>query len=237
MVILLLCAAAFGQAAGPATRPETFHVRGTITDPLDAVVPGAKVTLQNEQLNKVVDTNNAGIYEADLPLGSYTMMVQMRGFRLYRRPLFRVTTAPSNIILNATLLVGDPCGDMIVVNSSGEPATNEQYIAATEHCRREQYISVPSKDGVPFELSIRYENRATVGNDFSYAGERTGIYKGPVFVAYNLFSLRADEVVYSPAKRTMKARGHVLVTNESGAEQHTNSAIFRIEDGRAIPLQ
>jgi hypothetical protein len=104
-------------------------VRGTITDPLDAVVPGAKVTLQNEQLNKVVDTNNAGIYEADLPLGSYTMMVQMRGFRLYRRPLFRVTTAPSNIILNATLLVGDPCGDMIVVNSSGEPATNEQYIA------------------------------------------------------------------------------------------------------------
>src|SRR5437879_6048387 len=134
LAILVLCGDLFGQSAVPATQ-QIFHIKGTITDPNDAVIPGAKITLQNEQLNKVEHTNNVGIYEADRPLGSYTMTAQVPGFRLYRRALFRVT-APSSIILNATLLVGNPCGDMVVGNSSGEAVTDDQWKAATEHCRR-----------------------------------------------------------------------------------------------------
>ena len=37
------------------------------------MVGGVKVTFQNEQLSKTVTTNNVGVYEADLPLGDYTM--------------------------------------------------------------------------------------------------------------------------------------------------------------------
>jgi hypothetical protein len=130
LVILLVCEYAFGQAG---TQPQTFHIRGTITDPLEAVIRGVKVTFQNEQSSKIVTTN----YEADLPLASYTMTAQSPGFRLYQRPLFRVTS-PNAAILNATLLVGKPCGDMIIVDGSGERVRDDQWKVAPEHCRREE---------------------------------------------------------------------------------------------------
>jgi len=122
---------------------------------LEGVIPGVKVTFQNEQLTRTVITNNVGVYEADLPLGDYTMTAQgPLGFRPCRRPLFRLPSATA--ILNATLLVGNPCGDMIIVNYSGEPVTDEQWNAATERCRGEELIPIPSGDGLPLQLSIRY---------------------------------------------------------------------------------
>jgi hypothetical protein len=228
-LLSLLCSDLFGQSAAQTT---TFHIRGTITDSLEAVIPGAKVTFLNEQLTTTVNTNSVGIYEADLPLGSYTMTAQVPGFRLYRRPLFRVT-APSNLILNAMLLVGNPCGDIIIVNSSGETVTADQYKAATEHCRRDDPFRIPSRDGVPFELSIRYGERRPIGSTYSYRGEKTREYETPVFVAYNLFSLQADSVIYDATTRTFQASGSVVAVDESGATRRADAMTFKIEDGRA----
>jgi hypothetical protein len=235
---LLLCATLFGQSTSAyspavAIQPQTFHIKGTITDPLEAVIRGVKVTFQSEQLSKTVTTNDVGVYEADLPFGNYTMTAQSSGFRVYGRPLFRVTV-PINPILNATLLVGDPCGDMIVVNRSGEPVTDEQWKAAREHCRREELIPIPSEGGVPFQLSIRSGTRSPIGNTNSYSGEKTSQYEVPVFVAYNLFSLRADKVIYDAKKRTIDASGNVVVVNESGSTQRSDSMAFRIKDSQVV---
>jgi hypothetical protein len=220
----------------PATQPQTFHVRGTITDPLEAVIRGVKVTFQNEHLTKTVTTNNVGVYEADLPLGDYTMTAQSPGFRFYRRPLFRVTSTASTV-LNATLLVGNPCGDMIIVNSSGKPVTDEQWKAATEHCRGEELIPIPSGDGLPFQLSILYGSRTPIGSTYSYIGEKTRQYETQVFVAYNLFSLQADKVTYDPQKRTIEASGNVVAVNESGTTQRAGSMAFKIENGQVALLR
>jgi len=125
-----------------------------------------------------VITNNVGVYEADLPLGDYTMTAQgPLGFRPCRRPLFRLPSATA--ILNATLLVGNPCGDMIVV-INGKPATQEQWEAATGRCRGEELIPIPSGDGLPLQLSIRYGSRTPSaeahnrGKRQRHRGERIG---------------------------------------------------------------
>lgn len=158
------------------------------------------------------------------------------GFRLYRRPFFRVTS-PSTAILNATLLVGNPCGDMIMVNSSGQPVTDEQWKAATERCRGEELIPIPSDDGERLQLSIRYGNRIPNGGNYSYTGETTPHYQTPVFVAYNLFSLQADKVTYDVQKRTIEANGNVIAVNESGTIQRANSMAFKIANGHVALIQ
>lgn len=201
LVVLLFCGTLLGQSASPPTQPKIFHVRGTITDPLAGVIPGVKVTFQNELLTTTVITNNIRVYEADLPLGDYTMTAQgPRGFRFYRRPLFRVTS-PVSAVINATLLVGPPCGDGIMIR--GTQVTAEQEMVSTDDCEREDLIQVPSGNGMPFQLSILYGSRTPVGNTYSYTGEKTPQYAAPVFVAYNLFSLQADRVTYDVEKRTI----------------------------------
>jgi hypothetical protein len=58
----------------------------------------------------------------------------------------------------------------------------------------------------------------------------------PVFVAYNLFTLRADRVVYDVQSRTLEATGNVVAENADGTIQRADSMKFRVENGEAIPL-
>jgi hypothetical protein len=235
--VLLFCGGLFSQSTAPANQPQTFHVQGTIKDPLEGVIPGVKVTFQNEQLTTIVTANNVGVYEADLPLGNYTMTAQgPRGFRIYHRPLFRVTSQ-ATVVLNATLLVGDPCAEMVIINVSGELVTDEQRRALTENCPGEELISIPAGDGLPFQLSVLYGSRTTVGNTCSYIGEKTPQYQAPVFVAYNLFSLQADKVIYDGQKRTIEANGHVVATDKSGATSRADSMAFKVKNGQVVLLR
>ncbi len=69
-------------------------IRGTVTDPSGAAIPGATVTLTNEETGvaRSVTTNNAGNYSfADLPVGSYKAQVELPGFK---------TAVRSKIVLN-----------------------------------------------------------------------------------------------------------------------------------------
>jgi hypothetical protein len=62
----------------------TATIRGTITDSTGAVVPGASVTVRNEEtgLTRSATTTSAGIYSfAELPVGSYRVEVELSGFK------------------------------------------------------------------------------------------------------------------------------------------------------------
>ncbi len=225
-MFLFLCARVSGQPAIPAN--QTLHVRGTITDPLEAVVSGVKVTFQSERFSQTVMTSDVGVYDIDLPPGDYTMTAEGRGFRKYRRPLFRLASPAS---LDATLLIGPPCGDMVIINSSGEPATEQQIEAATETCRREDLISIPPADGLPLQLSIRYGSRTQKGDICSYTGEVNGQFQTPVFVTYTLFSLRANRVRYDARSKKIEASGDVRTTSGSGHTDSANFMVFKIKKG------
>src|ERR1700721_3800053 len=225
LILLLPFGTAFGQVVIPVT--ETFHVRGTITDETTAVIPRAKVKFHSKQIGKTVTTNERGVYETDLPFGNYTMTAEVLGFRPYHRPLFRVTS-PKIVNFDFTLPVQGTC-DLTIVGTDGGTATPEDTRAAEEEfCLREDFFSIPSSDGVPFQVWIRYVRHNDSGGRYVYSGQKQPNYD-PVFVAYNLFSLRADEVTYDAKSRTITATGSVVVAYESGLISRAVSVAFKIE--------
>ena len=72
----MLCSSALGQNV-------TGSITGVVTDPSGAVVVGATVTAQNTETGvaTTAQTNEAGIYTIHfLPIGSYTLTVEAKGF-------------------------------------------------------------------------------------------------------------------------------------------------------------
>jgi hypothetical protein len=86
-ILILLAVPALAQRT-------SATVRGTVTDSSASVIPGATVTLQNESTGFTRDavTNEAGFYSfAELPIGTYTLSVELSGFK---------TATRTNIVLN-----------------------------------------------------------------------------------------------------------------------------------------
>jgi len=229
----LLSSILCGQTAQPARIP-TFHVQGTVTDSSGAVIPAAKVTFQTGQAITPLDTNAKGVYEADLPLGDYTMSAEMKGFRTYRRPRFRVVAAVS-LSFDVTLPVAGTC-DIQIVGESGHQVTQAEWNEAVQElCTRDEFVPVSSKEGSGFELYVRYGKRTRRSEGASEYSRGEMIYQDPVFVAYNLFSLQADRVVYFPKTQTLEASGNVVAEDQS-ARRTSAWMSYRIDDGQATPV-
>jgi hypothetical protein len=86
------------------------HISGTVADTSGAVVPGATVTITNEATGvsrPAITTSPAGFYAADdLPVGSYKINVEARGFKTTSVSGNSVT-AGGRLTVNATLEVGE----------------------------------------------------------------------------------------------------------------------------------
>ncbi len=92
---------AFGQA-------DRGSIEGTVTDPTGSAVPGAQIEVVNIETNSKLDfsTNEVGYYlAANLPIGSYRMMVRKEGFRtVVREPI--LVNAQSSLRVNFTFEIG-----------------------------------------------------------------------------------------------------------------------------------
>jgi len=217
-----------GPVSVPARQAQTFHVRGTVKY-VSARVPKVKVTFRRGESAQSVLTDDSGEYETDLPVGEYTMEARGRGFNTYRRPLFRVSE-PSKLTLDINLQSGG-CGDMVITNGSGGPPTDAEIYEAMANCRHEDLFPWSEDEG-RFQLLIQFDTRTQAGDVYSYGGASLD---DPVALAYNVFSLRADYAVYDAKKKTLEARGNVVVEDESGRSSAEVMA-YRLEDGRAIRL-
>src|SRR5438067_12877107 len=78
-----LVALIFLAAPADAQR-STGGIRGTVRDATQSVLPGATVTVSNEDtgLSRTVVTNSAGVYSVpDLPVGRYQVAAELQGFK------------------------------------------------------------------------------------------------------------------------------------------------------------
>ena len=85
---LFVCFCAFVRAQAPIGTLE-----GHITDPAAAVVSNAKVSVHNAQtgLTRTVESSHQGAFHfSDLPVGTYLLDVQARGFAPYSAPSIRI---------------------------------------------------------------------------------------------------------------------------------------------------
>jgi hypothetical protein len=244
IILALLCVSASAQSPPLANQTQTVHIQGTIVDPLGGGVPGTKVTFHNDQASQTVIANDKGFYQTDLPVGLYTMTAEgegpkYRGFGIFRRPLFRVEPA-TNLTLDAYFNVARFYCDVIQVNTSGAPITaataaEDSAEGRKDSCGGEDLIPIPSDDGVPFQLYIRYPRRSRSEGNYAYDSE-AGNFETLVLVEYNLFTLQARHVVYDAKHRRLEATGAVSVVDESGKTRRADSLAFKIENGRATPL-
>jgi hypothetical protein len=234
LVALLPCAVLFGQSASPVTQLQTFHIRGTIRAFNDFPVRGAEVTFESQKISITVSSDSSGFYEANLPVGLYTMTAKPveRSLQRYRRPLFRAAS-PTSLTFNITL---DPSGPFCDIKKPvlGQPLPADDGVRI---CGGGDSFPVPSQDKVPFELFIQYETRRPTDRGFTFnTGANLLGSQRPVFVAYNLFTLQADHVVYNVKNGTLEATGNVLADSSDGTVQHADSMTFKIENGEATPL-
>jgi hypothetical protein len=227
-----LCVLLFGQSPSPRKQPQTFHVQGTISDQSGNTIPDIEITFRGGDRNETINANGVGAYESDLPLGLYTMEVSASGVVRYRRPLFRLNT-PSNITFDAMLRLATLCGEQSS-GPSGEPATDDTGNASPpQSCDQEDFVSLPSKDGAPLQLYVRYRNRTTDGDTHNYFGETMPTYD-PVFAAYNLFSVEADSITYNARTSVLEARGNVVMEDKvkyESRKKYGDWMTFKIENG------
>lgn len=86
-ILLSLPALLLGLCVSAWCQNVTASLRGTVTDPSGAVVPGATVVIHNNATNtdvRTLSTDNTGSYDAPtLPYGTYTITVKKSGFKNY----------------------------------------------------------------------------------------------------------------------------------------------------------
>jgi hypothetical protein len=116
-VVMLLLAASTGQVFAQAVN--AGEIRGTVTDPSGAVVPGVNVAILNTQTGVKTDvvTNDAGIYDAlSILPGNYTITFGKEGFsKLVKQGIdLRIQV----ITVNAQLAVGTS-SQTVEVNAQG----------------------------------------------------------------------------------------------------------------------
>jgi hypothetical protein len=245
LVTLLGCAVLFGRSASPVTPLLTFHIDGTIQDYDGVPASGAEVTFQSDKTSKTVNADDRGFYEAVLPVGLYTMTTLYTGStqnpsvpllgkarrftKKYQHPLFRVSSR-TKVTLNVTFETEMSCDPPF---RKGHMATPKDF----QHiCGGTELFSIPSDDNIPFQLSIRYQGWRRDDQGFTYSDLKIPMFHDPVFVVYNLFTLRADKVVYDVKNQTLEATGNVLAGSSDGTAHHADSMIFKIENGEATLL-
>jgi len=114
VVLVAAAATAFAQV-------QTGSITGTVTDPSNAVLPGVTVTLTGEKLIGGAETqvtDSTGTYRFDrLPPGSYTVKLELQGFKTITRDDIRVSAAFVATV-NAKLEVGNVTESITVTGES-----------------------------------------------------------------------------------------------------------------------
>jgi hypothetical protein len=103
LILLLAAVSAFAQS-----QAINGSIRGRVTDAIGAAVPGAKVTVLNDQtgFTRALSTDDDGYYVfPNLPLGSYTVTIQKEGFTTERHSGV-VLTAGVEAVIEGQLKVG-----------------------------------------------------------------------------------------------------------------------------------
>jgi hypothetical protein len=100
---------AFALASLTFAQAPTGNIRGEITDPSGAVIPGATVKVTEVATARTLElkTNTAGMYAANLLIpGEYQVRIEVSGFKAFERHV--TVRAGDTIVVNAQLEVGTP---------------------------------------------------------------------------------------------------------------------------------
>ena len=93
-VVLVMFMAVFAgteaaQSSSPGHDTTMSSLVGTVIDKNDARIAGAVIRIENASYRKELQTDDNGVFQLELPAGSYRITVEMSGFKRYVIPSFR----------------------------------------------------------------------------------------------------------------------------------------------------
>ena len=141
-------------AALPLRAQYQASLRGTVTDPSGAVIPGATVTLTNTDTNQTLSSvsDGSGIYSFNaLPPGKFHLKAERQGFQT--KEVAQVVLIPEQPNeLNLQMLIGD-VQQTVTVNGSSAPLldTGTATVSATISSNEIQHL--PSYNRDVFQLA------------------------------------------------------------------------------------
>jgi hypothetical protein len=117
----------------------------------------------------------------------------------------------------------------MIVTDDGRPPTEEEVERKDESCAGQEFDSVPSNDGIPFEVIVGGPTHGLLGR-LPLPGENDSGNR-----EFNLLTVRADKVVFTPYPDggLLEARGDVVV-NDGRREYRSNLIRFLNGNGQAV---
>ena len=138
--ILIFHSTASAQTSG--------SIRGTVKDPSNAVIAGAKVTatLQETQTSQFAITTASGEYEFPiLAVGLYSLEIEASGFKKHLQKDIDVTIGHV-VVIDAKLELGSPTQVVIVTGGAPLIETNSTQIGAVMNARSVTELPLNTRD-------------------------------------------------------------------------------------------
>jgi hypothetical protein len=149
-------------------------IQGTITDPGNAVIPGAKVTVTNIETGVVTNarSTSAGYYAVPALIpGVYSVQIEKSGFKSYTQENISVS-ALQVVGINVKLSVGETSESVTV--TAAPPALETENASMTVNMENETYTALPLNMGGSQRDPTSF---ASLTPGYS-GGGRSGTYNG-----------------------------------------------------------
>src|SRR5258708_38594890 len=185
--VLLLTILVLSGASPADAQFDTGHVAGFVRDASSAPIPGATVTVQNEgnRDRRVVMSDGTGYYAfPDLPVGSYSVTVELAGFKRFVKSAVKLSSA-ARLSVDATLELGNLEETVEVRASESTVQTNTAQVARTVDSRQIQELTLNGrnpiflallKPGVRGGLMGAFSPDSVTNGNFSINGARDDDY-------------------------------------------------------------
>src|SRR6266542_4986512 len=138
-LLFLLCMSYPGMAAA---QFDSGQIAGVVRDQSGSATPGATITVQNEgnKDKRETVTNATGFFAfPDLPVGSYTVTVQLSGFRRFVQTSIKLSAA-ARLSVDVQLEVGNLNETVEVKASTSAVQTGTAQVARTVDSRQIQEL-------------------------------------------------------------------------------------------------
>jgi outer membrane receptor protein involved in Fe transport len=223
LLTLSIFTAAFGQQAATAT------VEGTITDPNNAIVVGAKVTARNVDngLTREITTDSAGLYRlAALPPGTYALSASASGFAENKYGNVTLTVGQKlNLDLSLRVNVSET---VTITDAAPVVETTRTNVASSVNERSVRELPVNGRNFLDFVTLTPGVVRDPRAGDLSFGGQKgtlnsiqiDGVDNNNLFFGQSL-------------GRTGSGRAPYQFSQDAVQEFQVNTNSFSAEFGRA----
>ena len=179
-IIAVLAALLMTMAQVASAQSIFANLSGTVTDASGAVVPGAKVTVENTstKVARQLTANSAGYFSAtQLPTGTYTVIAEAKGFQRYQATGI-VLNSSDEKTLNISLRVGVESETIEVSATAGEVAITDSGEKSTLISAKDlNELSLVGRNATEYLKILPGAALSANGgvNKLAYSGEVVGI--------------------------------------------------------------